>query len=540
MSEFSEFLKSYRKNVLHMTQDKASIKAGVSLKGYQNWEYGKRLPEYEYIDNLFGSDFDSKERAYRLRNMEEEKRLRGNQDEITDEVFVTDPEDELQKNTIQSATENICESISPKPNNYEDSNAAYFAPSMKNEILIGTSGSGKSTRVIIPTIKYNATRQNMIILDPMKTLYIDTEKYLKEMGCNVIEYDAEKSVLNFAEKGLHINAEKIAQIIIKNTSSPDDYLDIQELKLLTMLLESDKVSKINDLADSLEHFDENISTSIKSFNTVKASLLARLSSMLNNKKHVNCSWLLSDIREKTNSILFITGGYFTPHTRAMVSLLLNEFLEGFLKENLKYPTKLILDEYGILNNTNLMELVLPRHFNNLTALISIQSINQFERIHHTNWKYLLHSADRVLVLKCTDSESIHEIQELGGKNTIPYAGRGINLRKHKEVYKLTLQDFIFQSPGTLIEISSTKGLRILRLTNSSDNFNPNSTPIETSIETTACLNESCNEATKICIGQGSFAENENTDGICANECFNIYSCQKLKDGTCSGSPSNNN
>ena len=71
-----------------------------------------------------------------------------------------------------------------------DTEKIYYIDENLHTLLIGSSGSGKSRSILIPTITMlGLASENMLISDVKGELYLYTAPKLKELGYNVIALD---------------------------------------------------------------------------------------------------------------------------------------------------------------------------------------------------------------------------------------------------------------------------------------------------------------------------------------------------------------
>ena len=117
-----------------------------------------------------------------------------------------------------------------------------LSDSFKNALIIGGTGVGKSSIILIPSIL--TMRSSFIIHDPASEVYPKVSGFLKSIGYDVI-------VLNFANPSVscgynplhrvknNSDIQKIASMLVKNTlgeGGKDSFWNLQAVNLLAMLI----------------------------------------------------------------------------------------------------------------------------------------------------------------------------------------------------------------------------------------------------------------------------------------------------------------
>ncbi len=70
-------------------------------------------------------------------------------------------------------------------------NGAWITTKNEHTLLIGPTGSGKSRRVILPSVGVIGTagKESMVLTDPKGELYAHTAEWLRSQGYEVVRFD---------------------------------------------------------------------------------------------------------------------------------------------------------------------------------------------------------------------------------------------------------------------------------------------------------------------------------------------------------------
>lgn len=323
-------------------------------------------------------------------------------------------------------------------------------------LIIGSTGSGKTQKIILPTIFYNATSYNlpsMIISDPKGMIADKCQSFLKQQGyqiktLNFIDFTGTpwnplQEIIELWKKHDYSNAEiklnSIANMFLHEVASQNDpiwHLGAENLLVITMigvLCELEKENKVNQF--SLDHILKRLNLSTDELQTWIAEqseinpILKKITgsildtdnpNFLQTLKHINNIGLknfhnenfttmasssqidFKELRSKP-TVYFITTHLTDSTYWNLANIFLSSLFNYLIKnnDNCKRQILFVMDEFGnIPHLKNFSKLLATSREYQILFLLSLQSYHQLKKYRHYHdiiancgIKYYLHTND---------------------------------------------------------------------------------------------------------------------------------------------------
>lgn len=347
-----------------------------------------------------------------------------------------------------------------------------------NVFVVGGSGAGKSRFLVKPNLLQQ--HSSYIITDPKGEMLEDTGKMFEEHGYNIKVLDLYNMEQSFKYNPFaYIESEEdilvLIDNLISNTQDPgqkssDPFWDKSEKALLQSLIayihyfiesedlrnfttvlklleyaQSDNDSEVTDLDllmnDSHEQEPNNFAyrqyqifkqSADKTRQSILISTSVRLSPF--NIKAVNELTKYDEMKiddlAKEKTVIYILLSDTNQTYNFLVAMYLEQMFQRLYKINdfeqpLKYPVRLMLDEFANIGRINQFEQRLATmRSRKISATIITQDLSQVETKYKKSWKSLIGNCDTFVYLGSNEKSTNEYVSKLLGKETIDTRNEG--------------------------------------------------------------------------------------------------------------------
>jgi len=304
--------------------------------------------------------------------------------------------------------------------------------SYQHMAVIGTTGSGKSTKIVIPNI-FTLKKSSIVVTDLSGELFNKTSGYMKKKGYDIqvlnladIDHSLRYNPLYYIDDSNSIK--KLAKLLVSsyNTSSSGDdvfwnsgaeqiiyilisclintrqaeYINLANVRFLLNQL----IANSDDVNSFVARYAENtvwndyqgfINTSDNTLRSMIATALNSLNAISDN----NLALLTSEnsidfksIREKKTIFYLIVPQEDIKYYSFLINIFYSQLFSSIMKDGNKnkLPVYFLLDEFGHLKIPNFSTIITTIRKYNVSISIFLQSVNQL------NMNYGNHEASAIL------------------------------------------------------------------------------------------------------------------------------------------------